>query len=219
MKYDFNNLDKRFFPGKGNKYGFLIKYNTGSKLTANLQLSDTLDPFNVEVENEGSFMMRIYHRIMIPAGEKLTFGMLNSISYDFYNKEDTVTFATRFLNQNYIGGFRKLAPNFMPFWGAEPMTYFAENLFYNELMVQFEPKRNLYLQIVSQYFYANPFESIISSIKDSPYYMGEKQFLFGGGATIGYRSPIGPISFSVGKGNTLPDLQYFINIGFYFDRD
>ncbi len=219
LKYDFDNLDSRFFPVKGNNYGFLLKYTTGSRLKANMQLADTLDPFTIEVEDKGSFMTRIYHKIVIPAGEKLSVGMLNSISYDFYHKEDTVTIATRFLNQNYIGGFRKLAPNFMPFWGAEPMTYFAENLFYNELLIQFEPKRNLYLQLVSQYFYANPLGSVIPSVKDSQYYLGGDRWLFGGGATIGYRSPIGPISFSVGKGNTLPDLQYFINIGFYFDRD
>ncbi len=219
LKYDFDNLDSRYFPVKGNNYGFLLKYNTGSKLKADIQLADTLDPINVEVDNNGSFLTKIYHRILIPAGKKLTFGMLNSISFDFFPEEDSVASATRFLNQNYIGGFRKLAPNIMPFWGADPLTYYSENLFYNELMVQFEPKRNLYLQLVSQYFYANPFGSVLPSVKDNPYNLGGKQFLFGGGATIGYRSPIGPISFSVGKGNTSADFQYFINIGFYFDRD
>jgi outer membrane protein assembly factor BamA len=60
---------------------------------------------------------------------------------------------------------------------------------------------------------------IFPAMKDSKYDMGGRDYLLGFGASVGYMSPIGPISFSVGKDIHSNKMQHFLNIGFYFDPD
>jgi hypothetical protein len=58
-------------------------------------------------------------------------------------------------------------PNFRPFWGAGLAEYHAEHLFYNELMLQYRARRNIFLQLLSQFYHAYlPFGWIFPTLKE-----------------------------------------------------
>jgi len=216
---DFNNLDDRYFPRKGSNMGFILKYTANSNMKINLMATDSTPKMSLEVEGTNTFLNKIYQRSIWPLGKKVSIGMQNSLSFNFINKDDSALISTNFINDNYIGGFRKITPNTRPFWGVEQLRYYAENLFYNELSLQYEFKRNMFLHLITQYYQANPLGFLFSSVKDGNYIFDGDNYIFGAGASLAYRSPIGPISFSIGKGNTGNKMMYNINIGFYFDRN
>jgi len=216
---DFNNIDDRFFPRRGSNLGLIAKYTANSNMKINLMATDSTPKMSFDAESNGSFLYRIYQRTIWPLGKKVSIGMQNSLSFNFLNQGDSAIISTNFVNDNYIGGFRKITPNTRPFWGAEQLRYYAENLFYNEFSFQYEFKRNMFLQLVTQYYQANPLGFLFTSVKEGNYIFDGDDYIFGVGASLAYRSPIGPLSFSVGKGNTGNKLMYNINIGFYFDRN
>jgi NTE family protein len=215
---DHNTLDDRYFPKHGDNLGFNLKYSTNSSLTINLNQLDTIPVSDFKVVNYGSFSNSIFQQSIRSIGNRLSFGMKNSLDFNLMNHDSSTVVSTGFINDNYIGGFRKLAPNNKPFWGAQPLRYYAENVFYNELMVQYEFKHNMFIQVLSQYYLANPLGFLFSSVKDGRYLFADDNYLFGVGASLAYKSPVGPISVSVGKGNTGTKMQYNFNLGFYFDR-
>lgn len=152
----------------------------------------------------------------------MSLGLKTGFNFNIHVKESVDTFAlqTGILDMNYIGGFRKLMPNFNPFWGAELNEYRSEYLFFTELMLQYKIGRHIYLQALTQFYHAYlPFGWIFPAMKDSKYDMGGKDYLLGFGASVGYMSPIGPISLSLGKDIQNSKMQFFLNIGFYFDPD
>ena len=133
---------------------------------------------------------------------------------------DSLELGSGVLDMNYIGGYRKLMSNFYPFWGAELQKYHSEHLFAGELIFQYQMGRHLYLQALTQLYHAYlPFGWIIPEMKNSIYSMGGRDYLLGFGASVGYMSPLGPISISVGKDIHGNGWQHFLNLGFYFDPD
>mgnify|MGYP006283071783 CR=1 FL=1 len=215
---EHNTLDNWYFPKYGNRLGIDASYSIKSVLETNFILSDTLDPIYIKSESRGILTADISQHSVYTIGKNITVGTSNKIGFFFREPGDTLSVGTGFLNQTYIGGFRKLSPNAQPFWGAETLRYYAENVFHNELMIRYEIRRNLYLSIISQYFLPNPLSFLYSGIKNGEYNFGGKKHLFAVGGSIAYNSPLGPISFSIGKGNTGSNIQYNINIGFYFDK-
>lgn len=219
LMYDFNNIDDRFFPKKGSNIGITGKYTISSDMKIHLSATDSTPKTSYKTDVSSSFSNKIYQRTIWPLGRKISIGMQNSLNFNFLNSNDSSIISSEFINENYIGGFRKIAPNIRPFWGVQQLRYFAQNLFYNEFSFQYEFKKNMFFQLVTQYYHANPFGSLISGINDGKYMFDGDRNMFGVGGTLAYKSPIGPISFSVGKGNTGNELMYNINIGFYFDRN
>jgi NTE family protein len=219
-RFEYNDLDDLYFPKSGDKYGVYLKYTPRSKSKITIELADTIDAFDFEYENNDLLAPKIYHKMVRSFGDKITLGLQNAYYFNLLPDRDTISYGVGFLNENYIGGFRQLAPNIIPFWGARPLQYYSENLFFNELMFQYEFKRNFYFQFVTQYFHAYyPLGFLFEDLKDRPYDFGGKPFLLGIGGSLSYDSPIGPITFAAGKANNDTPLQYWINIGFYFDRD
>lgn len=216
--YEYNTMQDRYFPSSGSNFGFKARYSDVSTLNFDFSYSNLIPPTALNFSVYNTCYSEFFHSISIPLSRKISLINNTLIAFSLVNKNDSLLSVVNFLNQNYIGGFRKLAPNIYPYWGAEPMRYYSQNLFSEGLTLQFEPKRNLFIQMSTQYFNANPFGifSVLNNSKD--YYLGGKKHLLGFGALIGYRSPIGPISFAVGKGSTNAKVQYTINIGYYFDR-
>jgi NTE family protein len=216
---DFNNLDDRYFPKHGNNLGARIKYSTNSSLTIHLNQIDTIPKSEFKETDYGSFSNSFFQKSVISVGNKVTFGMQNTLNFNLMDRDQSAVVSTGFINDSYIGGFRKIAPNDMPFWGAQPLRYYAENVFFNELMFQLEFKRNLFFQVLSQYYLANPMGFIFSTVKEGRYDLGGDNYIIGVGASLAYRSPMGPISISIAKGNSGTELMYNFNLGFYFDRN
>lgn len=220
LRFEYNDLNDNYFPTDGDKYGIYMKYTPVSKSNFKFTFADTLESVEIEAENTHFLAPKLYHKMVRSVGNRITLGLQNAYYFNLLNDLDSLSSGSGFLNQNYIGGYRKLAPNIIPFWGARNIRYYSENLFFNELMFQYEFKRNFYFQLVTQYFHAYfPLGYLIEDLKDRPFDFGGKDFLLGVGASVSYDSPIAPITFAAGKANNDTPLQYWINLGFYFDRD
>jgi NTE family protein len=220
LKFEYNDLNDLYFPTHGDKYGIYVKYTPVANSKFTFSFGDTIESIDIDFENNDLLAPKFYHKMVRTFGEKVTLGLQNAYFFNLIDIEDSLSTGVGFLNENYIGGFRKLAPNIMPFWGARPVQYYSENLFFNELMFQYELQRNFYFQFLTQYFHAYyPLGFLIEDLKNRPYDFGGKNFLLGIGASLSYNSPIGPITFAAGKSNTDIPLQFWVNLGFYFDRD
>ena len=91
-------------------------------------------------------------------------------------------------------------PNFHPFWGSELREYHSEHLFSSEVMLQYKFGKQLYFQMLGQFYHAYyPFGWLFPAMKESIYGMGGRDYLLGLGASVGYQSPLDPISISIGK--------------------
>jgi hypothetical protein len=219
-RYDYNNLDDRYFPNRGDHYGAYLKYTAMAKTSIAITVADTLETIHLENENTGSLAVRFFYNMVRPLGNRMSFGMQNAFYLNLFNTDDTLYLSTGFLNDNYVGGFRKLAPNMHPFWGAEPSRYYAENLYFNGLWLRYEPVRNLFFQVNTQFYHPYyPLALVFPQLKERPYYFGGKNYLWGVGASVSYRSPAGPLSFTIAKGNTDAGMQFFLNLGYYLDRN
>ena len=68
------------------------------------------------------------------------------------------------------------------------------------LMIQYKIGKQLYLQALGQIYHAYyPFGWIFPAMKESLYEMGGRNHLIGIGFSVGYQSPLGPVSISIGK--------------------
>jgi len=220
LNFEYNNLDDRYFPTRGMLHRINLKYTAATDIKLRFFLADTLDPVSSTVESPASIAPSYSHQWVIPLGEHLQFGFKNAFFFNIKDNTDSTMLSSGFLDVNFIGGFRQLMPNFRPFWGAAPAEYGAENLFYNELMFQYRAGRNLFFQLKSQFYHPYlPFGWIFPSMKDSEYDFGGKDYLLGAGLSAGYRSPIGPLSIAVGKDLQGGGFNYFISLGFYFNRN
>ncbi len=222
FNFEHNSLNHRYYPSNGSRHKVSVKYRTSIHLDIEEEPSDTLDLPAPELYAPPSVSPSVFDQWVIPFTDRMSLGLKTGFNFNIHVKESVDTFAlqTGILDMNYIGGYRKLMPNFNPFWGAELNKYQSEHLFYTELMLQYKIGRHIYLQALGQFYHAYyPFGWIFPAMKDSKYDMGGRDYLLGFGASVGYMSPIGPISFSVGKDIHSNKMQHFLNIGFYFDPD
>jgi len=222
LNFEHNNLNNRYYPSNGSRHKVSFKFRTSIHMDIVDDPSDTLDLSAPEYNTPPSISPSIYDQWVIPLTDRMCLGLKTEFNFNIHVKESVDTFAlqTAVLDMNYIGGYRKLMPNFNPFWGAELSKYHSEHLFFTGLMLQYKIGRQIYLQALGQFYHAYyPFGWIFPAMKDSNYEMGGRDYLLGFGASVGYMSPIGPISFSVGKDIHSNTMHHFLNLGFYFDPD
>lgn len=220
LAFNYNNLDDLFFPGSGQRFSADLRFAFNSAMDIEIQIADTTEVFSAVLKDDFAFFPRIRHQLVKPVGKNLVFSMTNAIQLSLFNDDDSISIGPAFLNANYIGGFTRAMPNFQPFLGAGPLQYYSENIFYNELILRYEFLRNLFVDVKSQFYHAYyPMAFLFPDLKEDLYLMGDQPYLLGVGATLSWASPLGPFSFSIGKGNTGLPLQYHINLGFYFDKE
>ncbi len=222
LKFEHNSLNNRYYPSNGSRHQVSVKYRTSINMEIEENPADTLNLQTGELNTPPSVSPSVFDQWVVPVTDRMSLGLKTEFNFNIHVKESVDTFAlqTGILDINYIGGYRKLMPNSNPFWGAELSKYRSEHLFFTELMLQYKIGRQIYLQALGQFYHAYyPFGLIFPAMKDSNYNMGGRDYLLGFGASVGYMSPIGPISFSVGKDIHSNKMQHFLNIGFYFDPD
>jgi len=222
LSFEHNNLDHRYFPTKGSHHRVSFQYRTTIKLEIEDEPNDTLDPVTLNVNAPPSISPSSIHQWVIPFSDRISLKLKTGFNFNIHLKEsiDTFPLASGILDMNYIGGYRKLMPNFHPFWGSELREYHSEHLFSSEVMVQYRIGRQLYLQALGQFYHAYyPFGLIFPAMKESIYSMGGRNYLLGFGASVGYLSPIGPISISIGKDVHSNRMHHFLNLGFYFNSN
>jgi len=222
LNFEHNNLNNRYYPSSGSRHRVSFKFRSRINMAAVIEPSDTMDFQSHERYTPPSIWPSVFDQWVIPVTDRLSLGLKTEFNFNIHVKETTDTFALQsgVLDINYLGGYRKLMPNFHPFWGAELSQYSSEHLFSSELMLQYLIGRHIYLQARGQFYHAYlPFGWIFPAMKESIYEMGGRNYLLGFGASVGYMSPIGPISISMGKDIHNAYTHYFLNIGFYFDPD
>ena len=222
LNFEYNNLNNRYYPTRGSHHRISFKYMSIIDLEIQDELADTLDPATFTLRAPASISPSSFHQWAVPLGERLSLKVKAEFDFNIHIREsiDSLELASGILDMNYIGGYRKLMPNFYPFWGSELQGYHSEHLFSSELTFQYRIGRQVYLQALCQFYHAYyPFGWIFQGMKHSIYEMGGRDYLLGFGASAGWLSPIGPISVSIGKDVHSNRMYHFFNLGFYFDPD
>jgi NTE family protein len=220
LNFEYNNLNDRYYPTSGSHHRISFKYMGIIDLEMEVEPSDPQGPTLLEKRAPASISPSTLNQWIIPLGERLNLNLKAEFDFNIHIREsiDSLELSSGILDMNYIGGYRKVMPNFNPFWGAELQEYHSEHLFSGEIMLQYEVGRQIYLQALGQFYHAYlPFGWIIPGMKESIYNMGGRDYLLGFGCSVGYMSPIGPISFSIGKDVHGKGVHHFLNLGFYFD--
>ena len=222
LNFEFNNLNDRYYPTRGSHHRISFKYMGIIDLDMEVEPIDPQGPTHLEKRAPASISPSTMSQWIIPLGNRLNINLKAGFDFTIHVREsvDSLELSSGILDMNYIGGYRKIMPNYNPFWGAELQEYHSEHLFSGELILQYKIGRQIYIQALGQFYHAYlPFGWIIPAMKESIYDMGGRDYLLGFGCSVGYMSPIGPISISIGKDVHEKGIHHFLNLGFYFDPD
>ncbi|MGW8315898.1 MAG: patatin-like phospholipase family protein [Bacteroidales bacterium] len=222
LNFEFNNLNNRYYPTEGVHHRISFKYMGIIDLDMEVEPSDPQDPGLLQKRAPASISPSAMSQWVIPLGDRMSLNLKAGLDFTVHVREsiDSLELNSGILDMNYIGGYRKIMPNFNPFWGAELQEYHSEHLFSGELIFQYKVGRQIYIQALGQFYHAYlPFGWIIPAMKESIYYMGGRDYLLGFGCSVAYMSPIGPISYSIGQDIHGHGTTHFLNLGFYFDPD
>lgn len=222
LNFEFNNLNDRYYPTRGTHHRISFKYMGIIDLEMEVEPSDPEGPSLLEQRAPASISPATMSQWVIPLGKRWNMDLKAGFDFTVHVREavDSLELSTGILDMNYIGGYRKIMPNFNPFWGAELQEFHSEHLFSGEMAIQYKAGRQLYIRALGQFYHAYlPFGWIIPAMKESIYDMGDRDYLLGFGLSVGYVSPIGPISYSIGKDIHGKGATHFLNLGFYFDPD
>jgi hypothetical protein len=222
LNFEYNDLNSLYYPTRGSHYSLDVKYMSIIDLEMEMEAADPGAPTHLVQRAPASVSPSFFSHWIVPVSESFSVNLKALFDFNVHVREsiDSLELSSAILDMNYIGGYRKLMPNFNPFWGAELMKYHSEHLFAGELTFQFKIGRQIYLQALGQFYHAYlPIGWIIPAMKESVYSMGGRDYLLGFGASVGYLSPLGPISISVGKDVHGTGMHHFLNLGFYFDPE
>jgi hypothetical protein len=209
---EYNSFNKQFFPSKGLYFYASIKrvfdlknkvtqISEDSLSTVKSTVEQNLDPYTA-VETNFTYIFNISKNFSIITKNEMMISTLGEPDLnitDFY----------------FIGGFNPRFRNVTEFWGANEKQYISPNYFYTKLILQYEPFRNLFVSGVFNYIDVQYPMEIIYPIAVDNYLGGEKRRL-GYGFSLGYNSPLGPITYSMAWDPKLPTTHTNINIGFWF---
>ena len=222
LNFEYNDLDRWYYPTHGSHFRAALKYMSTIHLQMEVEPVDPAAPTQLSQRAPASVSPSFLSHWVVPLTERSSLNLKAVFDFNIHIREsiDSLELSSGILDMNYMGGYRKLMPNFYPFWGAELQKYHSEHLFAGELTFQYRIGRQVYLQAVGQFYHAYlPFGWLIPAMKESIYSMGGRNYLLGFGVSVGYMSPLGPISISVGKDVHGKGMHHFLNLGFYFDPD
>lgn len=209
--YYLNNLNERYFP----THGLLFNFDASATLKTNgkvyfnntpidadqlggLLMTSTIYAVNAEVMP----VTRLTEKLVLVSKAKLMLsnigdGTLNLTEYD------------------YVGGFNPELVNSGEFYGSGIKQYRLANYFYFRLTPQYQLFRNLFLQghlnILTTAFPVTLLHHNADTSK-----LSDRDFRFGYGSTVGFLSPVGPISFSIASDIHQKGVKANLSIGFQF---
>jgi hypothetical protein len=214
---DYNSLNARYFPTKGAVYGGFVKYSFPKNYLLELNSSGTIIELPLDIDNFLSF--EIHQENHWSLSRKFSVGLKNSIIMNFIDRSNDLVAIVPFINdQQFVGGFRPLLRNSRQLWGAEPLAYLSDHMFYNEISIQYQPVTNLYFQVVSQYVNSRYpmkwfYQDTADGFSDFP---DDQHYIWGFGIMASYVTILGPVSAGIAKIEGTKDWNSFVSIGFYF---
>ncbi|MBE4949158.1 patatin-like phospholipase family protein [Chryseobacterium culicis] len=214
LKFEQNNLNKRYFTTKGNHLQISTRFYYGDRYQlydlATVQpllnlILNPKDPYYYEPQNLISFTLNenFYH----PITRRLTVKANVFLGASFGSKrDDQVPYL--FLNQKYnLGGseynYDLLSPEFNGLRQKElPMTSVAKAA----VAFQYRIMKKLYLTPSFSYGKVSEELSPFNSSFD----------MFGYGVNLGYESLIGPINLNISRNSQLDFSRIYFSVGFKF---
>lgn len=211
LYFKSNNLERRYFPRYGSSALVSVEYF----LSSNGQIAGNSDSTPVKIS---------YH---IPAVKRLSLSY-NKI-FPLHKRVSVIATAgltlanhdtsTIFVNSGilFVGGVRPRIHNSLAFYGANNLDYTVSSYMLGKLDCQFELAKKIYLTTGVNYInIRQPMEWLFKNYKQaSDLYDGETWRL-GYGASLGYMSIIGPVSFSVSADTKRKIFLANFALGFYF---
>ncbi|WP_426483124.1 patatin-like phospholipase family protein [Chryseobacterium sp. R2ACT005] len=214
LKFEQNNLNKRYFTTKGNHLQVSTRFYYGDQyklydlITVQPLLYLILNPkesYYYEPKNLVSFTLN--ENFFYPITRRLTVKANVFLGASFGSgKDDQVPYL--FLNQKYnLGGseynYDLLSPEFNGLRQKElPMTSVAKTA----ISLQYRIMKKLYL--TPSFSYGKVSEEL------SPF--NDSFDMFGYGVNLGYESLIGPISLNVSRNSQLDFSRIYFSVGFKF---
>lgn len=116
---------------------------------------------------------------------------------------------------DFVGGFSPGLVNSNEYYGVGQKEFGLANYFYGRLGMQYEMRRNLFLQAHINYLDTKYPVTWIYPDADIATLYGRYN-RFGYGAMIGIKSPIGPIAFAFAKDHYRKGWKTSLVIGFYY---
>lgn len=217
--YQFNNLNDRYFPTKGLSANIEISAttNTNGKLNVkNFELNGTnLGDFEWRNESLGGLLetstikaLKMDITPYIPLSRKMV--LLSKARLKLSTIPDNLLNLTEY---DFVGGFTPDLVNGTEFYGAGIKEFFLANYFYGRFGLQYELKRNLFIQ-TSINMVTTKFPVTFLYPQANTGTMNGMASRFGYGVSIGMRSVIGPISLAVAKDNDRNGVKASLIIGF-----
>jgi NTE family protein len=212
--YTSNNLNRRFFPTKGANYNVSAKYSFANNYE--FLVTDSTGTFDLTFKPTNFFSLEFRHQNRWQLTEKLSLGLKDYLVFNFI--QDNELALPYFNDQAFVGGYRPLLHNANEFWGAKPLEFNSDNMFYNEILIQYEFIKNLYLELASQYVnFVYPMQWVYGDAENAEYYLPEdREGLWGYGARLSYMSLLGPITVGIASRQETSAWNAFFSIGFYY---
>ena len=208
----YNSFDRQFFPKRGTFFSVSFKNvldvkNTLTEISEDsisstrTTIEQKLDPF-IALETYFTHIFKINERFSIITKNAM---ILTTLKEPDYNITDYY----------FIGGFNPIFKNVTEYWGASDKEFVSPNYFYSKLILQFELFNNFFISGIANYIDVQyPMEILYDITLDN--YLGGEKRRFGYGISLGYNSPIGPISVSLARDTKLSKTQANINVGFWY---
>ncbi len=217
ISYNHNSLNKQFFPTTGSLLNVEAKYSFG--IDYEVTLIDSLGENTLPISPEDFLSISIEQSNRWAISPKLTVGLKNILKMNFLeSRNEIASFVPYFNDQIFSGGFRPQLRNSVPFWGSDQITYVTNHLFYNEILFQYEPIANIYIELASQYMNSlYPMKWFYEDADQGIYEFTDGVYsIWGYGMQLSYMSIIGPVSFGVASNTETSSWNTFFSIGFYF---
>jgi NTE family protein len=207
----YNNFDRRYFPRKGNQFSLSFKqvFQVKNKLSQIIEDSVSTTQSTLEQFLDPFVAFEAYYTHIFPLSKKLSLITRNAIILTTLPEpEYNIT------DYYFMGGFNPIFTNVSAYWGANDKEFIAANYFYTNLALQYEVYNNLYITVLGNYLDVQYPMELLYDIQVDNYLGGEKRRI-GYGLSLGYNSPLGPITFSIAKDTKYSKTLTNINFGFW----
>lgn len=211
--YRFNNLNERYYPTRGLRAS--LEFSLTPKVNGRVELDtlviegDELSDWGL-LETSSIISMDLFVHPIIPINNK--FSVLTKVRL----RMSSIGSSTFNLDEyDFIGGFIPGLINSNEYLGVGIKEFGAANYFYGKLGLQYEVKRNFFVQALFNYLDTEyPVTWIYPDAQIE--ILGDRYRRFGYGATIGYKSVIGPIEIGIAKDHYRKGWRAALAIGFFY---
>ena len=211
--YHFNNINERYYPTRGLQASMELKLTPKvngrveidtmvfeGEILGETGLLKTTNIISLDLKVEPIFPVTSKFSVLTKARLRMSNLGINNINLD---------------EVHFIGGFIPGLVNSNEYLGVGIKEFTALNYFYSKIGLQYEITRNFFVQALVNYLDTEyPMTWIYPDAAIIP--LVDRNRRFGYGATIGYKSVIGPIEIGIAKDHYRDGWRAALAIGFFY---